>query len=164
MEPERLADPDALAHRDRPGLLVRAEQAAHQVVAALVGGRVLVDDEPGEEPPRGEELPFDGQRLDLLAEARDGRLARELVDDVSLGARDHGVAADWRAPLRDHRSDRSVPEDDAYGSAGVRLAVQEERLRAGFFAADRDASDDRKRGPLLVQAVEQARGGEGERV
>src|SRR5712692_5682072 len=66
-EAQRLPDPDAVAERERAGRLVGAQETAHEEVAGLVLGPVLVDHEPGKEPARGERLLLGGEGGDLPA-------------------------------------------------------------------------------------------------
>jgi hypothetical protein len=52
-EAQGLADPRDVGQRERAGRLDGAEETAHEEVARLVLGPVLVDHEPREEPARG---------------------------------------------------------------------------------------------------------------
>ena len=149
MEAQRLADAHRLADGERAGLLVHAEQAAHQVVAAPVLGAVLVDHEAGEHAAVGREpLLLVGQRAEVGLEPLERRLAGELVDDVALGARDHRVAADRRAALRDDGAHRHAAQHGADGAFGQHLAVEEERLRVRLARAGGEPAHERQAGPL----------------
>ena len=64
-EAQGLADPHRVAERERAGRLVGAEETAHEEVACVVLGPVLVDHEPGEEPARGERPLLGGESADL---------------------------------------------------------------------------------------------------
>ena len=102
-----------------PRRLVGAEEAAHEEVARVVLGPVLVDHEPGEEPARGERLLLGGEGGDLAAQALERRLSGELVDDVALAAGDHGLASDRPAALRDDGEDGQPRDDGADGALRV---------------------------------------------
>ena len=93
-EAQGLADPHHLAEHECSRGLVGAEEAAHEEVAGLVLGPVLVDHEPDHEPARGERPLFGGKRGDLRAQALKRRLAGELVEDVVLAAGDHRLPYD----------------------------------------------------------------------
>ena len=94
--PTRTVSPTASA----PLFLVASEQRPHQVVAPRVLGAVLVDHEPREHAARGERTLLWREGGNLALKPHERRPARELVDEVVLGARDDGVAADRRAALR----------------------------------------------------------------
>ena len=79
-EAQGLADPDGAAERERAGRLVGAEETAHEEVARVVFGPVLVDHEPGEESARDERLLFGGEGGDLPTQALERRLSGERVD------------------------------------------------------------------------------------
>ena len=133
VEPHRLADADLLANGDRAAVLVDAEHAPHEKVAALVLGLVLVDDEPGEHTLRSEALFPLVQLGELGLEPLERRLAGQLADQVVLCVGDYGFATDRGAALRDRDRDRDVSEDDADGALVFHVVVEDERLwcRAG---------------------------------
>jgi hypothetical protein len=164
VEAERLPDARALADRKRAALLVDADEAADEEVPPPVLGLVLVDHEAGEEPPRDERLLRGRQRRELLPEALERRLPRELEDDVLLRVRDDRVVAHRRATLRDDRADIRAADDGSDRAAVVDLAVEDERLRARVLAADRDPADDRQTRILQVERFEKPGRREAERV
>jgi hypothetical protein len=110
-EAQGLADPHRLAEREHAGRLVGAEEAAHEKVARVVLGPVLVDHEPGEKPTRGERPLLGGEGGDLPAQALERRLSGKFVDDVSVAAGDHGLASDRPAALRDEGEDGQARDD-----------------------------------------------------
>ena len=150
-EAQGLADPHRVAERERAGRLVGAEETAHEEVACVVLGPVLVDHEPGEEPARGERLLLGGEGGDLPAQALERRLSGELVDDVALAAGDRGLASDRPAALRDDGEDRQARDDGADGALRVHRVVQDERLRARPPPAGGDPADERDPLVRLVQ-------------
>ena len=78
--------------------------------------------------------------------------------------RDHRVAADRLAALRDDRAHRDAAQHGADSAFVEHLAVAEERLRVGLAAARREAADERHGVLLLVQLREEAGRRVGERV
>ena len=81
MEAHGLADAHALADRDGP-LVVGADIGAHEEVAALVLGAVLVDHDARADALRRQRLLVLGQSSIASHQAVHRRLARELPDDV----------------------------------------------------------------------------------
>src|SRR5207253_8198771 len=139
-----------------------AEETAHEEVAALVLGLVLVDHQPGEEPVRGERLLRGGEGGDLAVQARKRWLAGELVDDVALAARDHGLASDRPTALRDDSEHRYPGDDGADGALAVHHVVQDQRLRAGPSRTGGDPANQRDPLVRLVQAAQERPGRERE--
>ena len=156
MEAQRLADPHSLADRQRAGLLVDADEPAHQIVAATVVGPVLVDHEAGEDAAaRRAALLLGSERAEVALQALERRLARELEDDVVLGVGDHRVAPDRLAALRDDRANGHTSDHGADGTFVQHLAVAEQRLRVGLAVAGCEAADERHGVLFLVQLREE---------
>ena len=144
METQRLADAYLLADGDRATLLVGAEDAAHQEVTTAVLGLVLVDDEAREQAANGQCPLALRQCGHCLAEPLERGLAGKLVNDIAFRARDHGLAAERRAALRDDRLDGDAGEGDADGAPLVDL---DRRARApGRPAARRPSQSPRPAG------------------
>ena len=80
------ADVDALADRERAAALVGAEHVAHEEVAAVEVELVLVDDDADVQAVAHQLAFVVGRGLHELLQARHRGLARELVDEVALGA------------------------------------------------------------------------------
>jgi CheY-like chemotaxis protein len=161
-EAQGLPDPRAVPERERACRLVGAEQAAHEEVADLVLGPVLVDHEPGQQPVRGERLFLEAEGADFAAQTLERRLSGQLVDEVALAARDHRLAPDRPAALRDEREDGEAADDDADRALGMDGLVQDQCLRAGTPPADGDPADERDPLVLRVQAGQERPGREAE--
>ena len=165
MEAQRLADAHRLADGERAGLLVDADEPAHQVVAAPVVGPVLVDHEAREHAAaRRAALLLGRERAEVALQPLERRLAGQLEDDVVLGVRDHRIAPDGLAALRDDRAHGHAADDRADRALVEHLAVAEQRLRVRLAAARRETADERHGVLLLVQLREEPAGGVGERV
>src|SRR5581483_341642 len=164
VEAKRLADAHLLADGETARRLVEPDDAADQEVAATVLRPVLVDDDPGEETLR-DELPLRrGERGHVGAQPVERPLARELEDEVALGAGDDGLAAEGCAALGDDGAHGDAGDDDADRALLVHLAVDDQRLRPGRARARRDPADERQARPLVVQLAEERPGGEAEGV
>src|SRR6185437_1368906 len=115
---------------------VAAHHRAHQVVVRPVLGPVLVDDEAGQEAALDEGAAVIVEPGDDVGQALVGRPARQLVDDVPVGARDDHLRPDRRTSLRHQHAQAYVTLDgDGDGAVAHHPPAADERVLAGPAAA-----------------------------
>ena len=114
-----LAGADVVADRDRTAARIDADDVAHEKISLLEPLLVLADDAADVQRRLHQPLLASGQGVEDLAKLHQGRLAAQLVNDVSLGLGDDEWLADRAAALRDDRphADRAghVDGDRSFG-------------------------------------------------
>ena len=160
---DRLADPDPLADGEAAAVGVGAEDRADEEVAALVGGLVLVDDDPEHQALGGQRLLAGVELADRLAQALDRGLRGELRDHVAVRGRDRHLGPDRGRALRDARDHPDAGEARSDRATGEHLPVAKQRRRPGRRRA-RQPAEHRHPRPLGVERLEQRLGAERVRI
>ncbi len=153
------------ADRQRPRVLVGADDVAHQQFPVAERGLPLAHLEPDEERMAHQRLLAFSRHLEDLAQHLHRRGAAERVDDVVLALGDRHRVAERPAALRDDRVDREVAvQCDADGAGAEELLVEEERVLPRRLAAAGEAADLASRRVRSVEAAHQRLGFRGEGV
>src|ERR1700677_532539 len=125
------ADFDDLAHLDRPGRFVGAQQRADQEIALTRSGQVLVDDDPDLQAVADQFLLVVLQPLDDLTQALQRRSAAQLGDLRAVRAGDDVWVADRPAALRHDRDTAHAGQAHADEAGGEHVVVAEQPGVAG---------------------------------